>query len=68
MIHAHRRGVTMWRDRERPVQILEKWCREKSIAGPKWSPDHKTVLIDGKEYSLDQFGECVPERGKTKEC
>ena len=55
--HKHRRGVTKWRDRELPVQILDEWCKLKFIADPVWSPDHTKVVIEGVEYTLAQFGE-----------
>ena len=54
----YRRGPNKWRDFLLPCEILENWCREKNFPDPEWSPDHMSVVIDGTQYTLDQFGEC----------
>jgi len=48
--------VNKWRDRELPVQILEKWCDVMGYQAPTWFEEK--VIIDGVEqYTLRQFSQ-----------
>ena len=51
-----RRGPNKWRDAHLPVHILEEWVKSKNFAEPEWSPDKRSVIIDGQRYYLGQFG------------
>ena len=57
--YAHRRGPNKWRDSTYPVEILNDWVRAKDFPEAEWTSDLKSasVTIDGKTYTLDQFGE-----------
>lgn len=52
---AHRSGVNLWRDSQKPVEILQEYCLRNRLEGPVFL-ETTTVKVGEKTYKLTDFG------------
>lgn len=49
-------GINQWRDQLKPSQILENLARLKGLSKPRTEDNGNSLIFNGKEYTLAQFG------------
>lgn len=51
-----RSGINQWRDQLEPSKILENLARLKGLSKPRTEDNSTSLLFNGKEYKLEDFG------------
>lgn len=49
-------GINQWRDQLKPSQILENLARLKGLSKPRTEDNGTSLLFNGQEYTLAEFG------------
>ncbi|XP_055863087.1 myoferlin-like isoform X4 [Biomphalaria glabrata] len=52
-------GVNLWRDSQKPIEILQEFCKRNRMDAPKFQ-DTKTVTVGGRTYKLTDFEKTPP--------
>ncbi|KAH9524694.1 hypothetical protein Btru_027538 [Bulinus truncatus] len=52
-------GVNLWRDSQKPIEILNEFCKRNRMEPPKFK-DTKTVTVGGQVYKLEDFEKTTP--------
>uniref|UniRef100_A0A8C3B0U1 Myoferlin n=1 Tax=Cyclopterus lumpus TaxID=8103 RepID=A0A8C3B0U1_CYCLU len=54
-------GINKWRDQLKPSEVLENLSRLKGLSKPRTEDNGTSMIFNGKEYTLAQFGKEIHE-------